>query len=196
MSALVSVTISEGGTLRRLFGASAYQHLYEQDAAKAGPAGERHHHRPTAARIATGTKVLQALADAEQPLTRFDLEDVLAGVSLDAIIWHCRQIEAAGHARVIVERHGRKRYEITDAGRQAIAALDPHAVKGGRMVQVEAWLRAHPDSTAGDVATALTLNRQGLDGVLVRLLDAGRIEMLPGGKPRRYRVTDTEEASQ
>lgn len=185
MSALVSVTVCEGGTLRRLFGAQAYQHLYEQDAAKA---------RPTPARPSTGPRVLQAMADAEQPLTHFDLEDVLAGVSLAAIIWHCRQIEAAGHARVIVERHGRKRYEITDAGRQALAALDPHAVKGGRMTQVEAWLRAHPGATSGEVAAALNLNRQGIDGVLVRLLDAGRIEVLPGGKPRRYRVT--EEASQ
>lgn len=194
MSALVSVTICEGSILRRLVGASAYQHLCQQGADKARPSGERRHHRPTASRIATGTQVLQALADAEQPLTRFDLEDVLAGVSLDAIIWHCRQIEAAGHARVIVERHGRKRYEITDAGRHALAALDPHATKGGRMTQVEAWLRAHPGATSGEIAAALTLNRHGLDGVLARLLDAGRIEVLPGGRPRRYRVT--EEASQ
>ena len=201
MSALVSVTISEGGTLRRLFGASAYQHLYEQDAAKnaalAAPAERHRSARPRNAGPApSGIRVLHTLAAAEGLVGRADIERMLDyTLTIDAINWHLLNIEKRGHAVSVVVKFGRKLFQITSAGRAALAEIGPYAGKGGRMAEVERYIRQHPNETSGQICAALGLNRQGLEGVLARLVDHFRVDVTPG-RPRRYRVTDTEEAPQ
>lgn len=189
MSALVSVTISEGGTLRRLFGAQAYRHLHENDAATGVSPRPAHRagHRPAGGPPSdTETKVLGALAEADQAIDRYTLADCIA-LSPDAIAWHVRRLTDRGHVTVTLGERGRKCYAITDAGRTALQT-PTRSVHGGRMAEVYEWLSTHPGANVADIAAALSLNAQGVRGVLERLEGSHRVEVVPGISPRRYRV--------
>ena len=198
MSALVSVTRVEGGVTRRLEGAAAYQFLFELDAAKASaeplhrtPA-RRAERRPAGGPPSdTEAKVLRALADAADGLDRYDIAASLA-ISPDSVTWHMRRLTDRGHVVVEVGKHCRKRYRITDTGRDGLENPDPSqpCKHGGRMAEVFEWFRRHAGDRGASVnecAAGLGHNPQGLRGVIERLEGAHRLELIPS-RPYRYRL--------
>jgi cell division septum initiation protein DivIVA len=83
-----------------------------------------------------------------------------------------RALDALQGAPARPERNGRRRATPTRSRNGSTAARKPRQRRDMRTAVIE-YIRAHPGSTAGDVAKALNLNRNSIATRLAQLAKAG-----------------------